>query len=67
MHPKYMVKNMGRKIFTILHSKIVFCFDLILYDPSTILQLYRDGSSLVEPVLSWDKCVLLKDTMQPRR
>ena len=27
-------------------------FDLILYVPSTIFQLYRDGSSWVEPVLS---------------
>ena len=26
-------------------------FDLILYVPSTIFQLYRDGSSCVEPVL----------------
>ena len=39
----------------------LFVFDLILYVPSTIFQLYRDGSSWVEPVLSWDKCVLLKD------
>ena len=30
-----------------------FClFDLILYVPSTIFQLTRDGSSWVEPVLS---------------
>ena len=30
-----------------------FClFDLILYVPSTIFQLYRNGSSWVEPVLS---------------
>ena len=30
-----------------------FClFDLILYDQSTIFQLNRDGSSLIEPVLS---------------
>ena len=36
-------------------------FDLILYVPSTIFQLNRDGSSRVEPVLSYDKCVLLKD------
>ena len=36
-------------------------FDLILYVPSTIFQLYRDGSSWIEPVLGWDKCVLLKD------
>ena len=38
------------------YSKAVcwgFClFDLILYVPSTIFQLYRDGSSWVEPVLS---------------
>ena len=34
---------------------------LILYVPSTIFQLYRDVSSWVEPVLSYDKCVLLKD------
>ena len=27
-------------------------FDLILYIPSTIFQLYRDESSWVEPVLS---------------
>ena len=43
----------------------VFClfgvFDLILYVPSTIFQLNRDGSSWVEPVPNWDKCVLLKD------
>ena len=39
-----------------------FClFDLILYVPSTIFQLNRDGSSWVEPVLRKDKCVLLKD------
>ena len=36
-------------------------FDLILYVPSTIFQLNRDRSSWVEPVLSWDKCVLLTD------
>ena len=38
-----------------------FLFDLILYVPSTIFQLYRDGSSWVEPVLKEDKCILLKD------
>ena len=36
-------------------------FDLILYIRSTIFQLNRDGSSWVDPVLSYDKCVLLKD------
>ena len=40
---------------------VLFLFDLILYVPSTIFQLHRDGSSWVEPVLSYDKCVLLKD------
>ena len=34
---------------------------MILYIPSTIFQINRDGSSWVEPVLSLDKCVLLKD------
>ena len=47
----------------LLTSIVVFVclFDLIIYVPSTIFQLNRDGSSWVEPVLSWDKCVLLKD------
>ena len=36
---------------------IFVLFDLILYVPSTIFQLNRDGSSWVEPVLS----VLLKN------
>ena len=35
------------------HLIIQLClFDLILYIPSTIFQLNRDGSSWVEPVLS---------------
>ena len=37
----------------------VCLFDLILYVPSTIFQLNRDESSWVEPVLSYDKCVML--------
>ena len=40
---------------------LVCLFDLILYVQSTIFQLKRNGSSWVEPVLSYDKCVLLKD------
>ena len=32
--------------------KFFVLFDLILYVPSTIFQLNRDGSSWVEPVLS---------------
>ena len=31
---------------------VIILFDLILYVPSTIFQLYRDMSSWVEPVLS---------------
>ena len=42
-------------------SYFVCLFDLILYVYSTIFQSNRVGSSCVEPVLSWDKCVLLKD------
>ena len=35
------------------HTIACFClFDLILYVPSTIFQLYRGESSWVEPVLS---------------
>ena len=39
----------------------IFLFDLILFVPSTIFQLYRGRSSWIEPVLSYDKYVLLKD------
>ena len=42
---------------------IIFLFDLIM-SPSTTFQLCRDKSSWVEPVLSKDKYVLLKDTAQ---
>ena len=37
--------------------------DICLYQ-STMFQVCRDWSSWVEPVLSKDKCVLLKDTTQ---
>ena len=43
------------------HAQLICLFDLILYVLSTIFQLCSDGSSWVEPVLSEDKCVLLKD------
>ena len=36
----------------IVSIMFVCLFDLILYVPSTIFQLYRDGSSWDEPVLS---------------
>ena len=35
-----------------IYGGVIFDFDLILYVTSTIFQLYRDGSSWVEPVLS---------------
>ena len=34
---------------------------------TTVFQLFRDGSSLDEPVRNMHKCVLLKDTTQWRR
>ena len=43
----------------------VFFFVCLIWfftSQSTVFQLYWDGSSWVEPVLSKDKCVLLKDT-----
>ena len=40
---------------------------LILYFSVSHFQLCRDGSSWVEPVLSKDNCVLLKDKTQWRR
>ena len=39
----------------------VCLFDLIPYVPSTTFQLNRHGISWVEPVLSYGKCVFLKD------
>ena len=41
--------------------EFVCLFYLFLFLPSTIFQLNRKGSSWVEPELSKDKCVLLKD------
>ena len=45
------------ELFSGIHVKIrkynaFVLFDLILYVPSTIFKLNRDGSSWVEPVLS---------------
>ena len=46
-------KNKDKLVEAESNLEEVFClFDLILYVPSTICQLYRDGSSWVEPVLS---------------
>ena len=44
-------------------SNCVCLFDLIM-SQSPIFQLCWDGSSRVEPVLSKDKSILLKDTTQ---
>ena len=43
--------NLKLKNHCMVHV-FVCLFDLILYVPSTIFQLNREGSSLVEPVLS---------------
>ena len=43
------------------------CLIWFFTSQSTIFQLCRDSSSWVEPVLSKDKCVLLKDTTQWRQ
>ena len=44
---------------------ILFClFDLILYVWVNNFSVMSDRSSWVEPVLSKDKCGLLKDTTQ---
>ena len=48
----------------ILLWDVLCLFDLILFLLVNNFQLCLDGSSLVEPVLSKDKCVLLKDTTQ---
>ena len=48
-------------IYTVWSAPLFVSFiDLILYVPSTIFQLYRDGSSWVEPVLSKDQCSCLR-------
>ena len=41
-----------------------YLFGLIIYVPVNNFSVMPDGPSWVEPVLSMDKCVLLKDTRQ---
>ena len=48
-------------------TPLFVCLIWFFTSQSTIFKLCRDGSSWVEPVLSKDKCVLLKDTTQWRR
>ena len=45
----------------IISMNVIRLFDLILFVPSTIFHLYGIRSSWVESVLSYNKCVLLKD------
>ena len=48
-HPHRLTSDF---VIRVLVSVVSCLFDLILYVPSTIYQLNRDGSSWVEPVLS---------------
>ena len=38
----------------IQYNPNICLFDLIIYVPSTVFQIYRDESSWAEPVLGWD-------------
>ena len=51
LNHRFRCKIFQRKIVNIF-LPISFLFDLILYVPSTIFQLNRDGSSWIEPVVS---------------
>ena len=67
----FLSRNLFNLILILLFHRtfnmpILLFVYLILYVPSTICQLCGNGSSWVEPVLSLDQCVLLKDTTQWR-
>ena len=47
-----------------LYLTVFVCLIWFFTSQSTIFQVCWDGSSWVEPVLSKDKCILLKDTTQ---
>ena len=55
-HPHRIAETiyLARTMFMVpsLLGPFICLLDLILYIPSTIFQLYRNGSSWVEPVLS---------------
>ena len=56
--------NPGQIVLRYVYDyKLSVCFDLILYVPLTIFQLYRDGSSWIEPVQSKSK---ISDTQLQR-
>ena len=48
----YLIVSIPDLYLLTYFNQYSFVFALILYVPSTIVQLYRDGSSWVEPVLS---------------
>ena len=61
-------ESFKKKVKAIRESmRSMYWYEVILYVPSTIFQLYGDGSSWVERVLSKNKCFLLKGTMQCRQ
>ena len=47
-----LTRDRGAVVSSLIYKKNFVWFDFILYVPSIIFQLKRDGSSLVEPVLS---------------
>ena len=49
---RIVFQDSKRESVFMIYLLIVCLFDLILYVPSTVFQLYRDRSSWVEPVLS---------------
>ena len=57
-------EKLGCVVHKIFSMTRICLIDLIFTSQSTIFQLCRDGSSWDEPVLSKDKCVLLKETTQ---
>ena len=69
MLPRKHLTNAPIRLCWFTSWSVFFCFFFIWFftSQSTIFQLCWDGSSWVEPVLSKDKCVLLKDKTQWRR
>ena len=58
--PRGLTKALVLRIHNVWMS-MMLCLFVWFDSASTIFQLNRDESSWVEPVLSYDKCVLLKD------
>ena len=51
-HTRSLIRVFASRLNILFVCLFVCLFDLILYVPQTIFQLYMDGSSWVEPVLS---------------